>query len=395
MATATLPQSPLRSGAPAQGPRSIARRKPHVCFVAPYAWPVLSRDPSIQVVGGAEVQQCVLARLLAGNGYRVSMVSLDYGQPSPVLVDGVSVHKSFREDAGIPVLRFLHPRLTTMWRVLREVDADVYYQRSSAMWTGVIAEFCRRHRKRSIYAGASDRDFEIGQEQIVLGRDRWLYRRGVAQVDRVIAQNAFQRESCRRHHQRNAVVIPSCYVPPAHAERATLGNDRVLWVGTIHGYKRPEILLEIAERLPHRKFVMIGGPSIGGERLKAGYFEAIRSRAARLPNVEFTGFLPLAAVEPWFDRARLLVLTSVYEGMPNVFLQAWSRGVPTVSTVDVGAPVSTVFTDAAQGAAKVEALLSHNALWSQASSDSLAYFQRNHSASEVLARYARLLEELA
>ena len=386
-----------QSGVPAQGRRNTVaavRRKPHICFVAPYAWPVFSRDPNIQVVGGAEVQQCVLARLLADNGYRVSMISFDYGQPSPVLVDGVTVYKSFRESAGIPVLRFLHPRLTTMWRVLREVDADVYYQRSSAMWTGVIAEFCRRHGKRSIYAGASDRDFEIGQEQIVLGRDKWLYRRGVARVDRVIAQNAFQRESCRRNHKRNAIVVPSCYVPPAHAERATLGNDRVLWVGTIHGYKRPEMFLDIAERLPQRKFVMIGGPSVGGERLKAGYYEELRNRAARLPNVEFTGFLPLAGVEPWFDRARLLVLTSVYEGMPNVFLQAWARGVPTVSTVDVGAPVNTIFSDAAQGAAKVEALLSNNGLWSQVSADSLAHFERNHSSGEVLARYARLLEEL-
>jgi glycosyltransferase involved in cell wall biosynthesis len=353
---------------------------------------VLSRDPNIQVVGGAEVQQCILARLLADNGYRVSMISFDYGQPSPALVDGVSVYKSFRENAGIPVLRFLHPRLTTMWRALREVDADVYYQRSSAMWTGVIAEFCRRYRKRAIYAGASDRDFDIGQEQIGLARDRWLYRRGLARVDRIVAQNPYQLESCRRNHRRDAVLIPSCYQLPKDAKPGS--GDRVLWVGTIHGYKRPEIFLELAERLPQRRFVMIGGPSIGGERLKPGYYEAIRDRAARLPNLEFTGFLPLAEVEPWFDRARLLVNTSVYEGMPNVFLQAWARGVPTVATVDVGAPVNTVFAAAAQGAAKVEALLSNTALWNQASCDSLAYFERNHSSAEVLARYSRLLEEL-
>jgi glycosyltransferase involved in cell wall biosynthesis len=393
MPVATLRQVPV-AARDAAAPATAPGRKPHVCFVAPYAWPVLSRDPNIQVVGGAEVQQCILARLLAANGYRVSMICFDYGQPSPTLVDGVTVYRSFKPDAGVPVLRFVHPRLTTMWRVLREVDADVYYQRSSAMWTGIIAEFCRRNGKRSIYAGASDRDFEIGQEQIVHARDRWLYRRGLALVDRIVAQNPYQIESCRRNHQRQAVLIPSCYEPPAQSRPASAANDRILWVGTIHGYKRPELFLDIAERLPGRRFVMIGGPSVGGERLKAGYFEAIRDRAATLPNVEFTGFLPLAQVEPWFDRARVLVNTSVYEGMPNVFLQAWARGVPTVATVDVGAPVNTVFSEAEQGAAKVEALLADVELWSRASADSLAYFQRNHSSAEVLARYARLVEEL-
>jgi glycosyltransferase involved in cell wall biosynthesis len=389
-----MPRATLRQVAVEvpQPPKADARRKPHICFVAPYAWPVLSRDPNIQVVGGAEVQQCILARLLAANGYRVSMICFDYGQPSPTLIDGVTVYKSFRPDAGVPVLRFVHPRLTTMWRVLREVDADVYYQRSSAMWAGVIAEFCKRHGKRSIYAGASDRDFEIGQEQIVHARDKWLYRRGLAQVDRIVAQNPYQIDSCRRNHRRQAVLIPSCYVPPENANPGQ--GDRVLWVGTIHGYKRPEMFLDIAARLPERKFVMIGGPSVGCERLKPGYFEDIRDRAAKMPNVEFTGLLPLAQVEPWFDQARVLVSTSVYEGMPNVFLQAWARGVPTVATVDVGAAVNTVFADAEEGAKKVEALLSDAALWKHASDDSLAYFQRNHSSTEVLARYSRLIEEL-
>ena len=391
MPAATLRQVAVGAQKP-PAPVDTARRKAHICFVAPYAWPVLSRDPNIQVVGGAEVQQCILARLLAANGYRVSMISFDYGQPSPTLVDGVTVYRSFRPDAGVPVLRFVHPRLTTMWRVLREVDADVYYQRSSAMWTGIIAEFCRRNGKRAIYAGASDRDFELGQEQIVHARDKWLYRRGLARVDRIVAQNPYQIESCRRNHQRQAVLIPSCYELPEDAKPGR--GERILWVGTIHGYKRPEIFLDIAERLPERRFVMVGGPSVGGERLKPGYFEAIRDRALKMPNVEFTGFLPLAQVEPWFDRARVLVNTSVYEGMPNVFLQAWARGVPTVATVDVGAPVNTVFSDAQQGAAKVEALFADPDLWKRASEDSLAYFQRNHSSQEVLARYSRLIEEL-
>ena len=366
-----------------------ATARPHVCFVAPYCWPVLSQDPKLKMVGGAEVQQCILARLLVRDGYRVSMICCDYGQPDRAEVDGITVHKVFAPDAGLPVLRFLHPRLTLMWRALREVDADVYYQRSSAMWTGVIAAFARRHGRASIYAGASDRDFARGQEQIKYARDRWIYRRGLATVDAIVAQNRAQVESCREHYARDAVLIPSCYEIPKK-----ISNEKkqlVLWVGTIHDQKRPELFLEMARQLPQRRFVMVGGPSPKGERFQAGYYESIREQAAKLPNVEFTGFLPLREVEPWFDRARVLVNTSLYEGMPNVFLQAWARGVPVVCTVDVGVPMNRVFSEVAEGARQVEALLRNEAEWSEASSRARQYFRATHSPEQVLRQYADLI----
>jgi glycosyltransferase involved in cell wall biosynthesis len=365
----------------------------HVCFVAPYAWPVLSRDPAIKVVGGAEVQQAILARLLARSGYRVSMICCDYGQPDRAVVDGVTVHKTWAPDEGLPVLRFLHPRLSRMWRAMREADADVYYQRSSAVWTGVVAAFCRWHGKASIYAGASDRDFVVGEEQIKFARDRWIYRRGLASVDAIVAQNHVQVETCRKFHGREAVLIQSCYELPG--DSSARDKNLVLWVGTIHDQKRPELLLDIAARLPQRRFVMVGGPSPKGERFRPGYYEGIRDRAAALPNVEFTGFLPLAEVEPWFDRARVLVCTSVFEGMPNVFLQAWARGVPIVSSVDVGVPVNRVFGDVDQAAQQVEALFVDHRLWADASAGSLEYFRRTHAPEQVLRQYGELIGRIA
>src|SRR5260221_11044995 len=188
--------------------------KQHVCFVAPYAWPVLSQDPRLKIVGGAEVQQCILARLLVRAGYRVSMICCDYGQLARAEVDGVTVHKAFAPEAGLPVLRFVHPRLTLMWRALREGDADVYYQRSSAVWTGVVAAFARQHGRGSIYAGASDRHFVRGEEQIKFARDRWIYRRGLATVDAIVAQNKAQLETCRRHYGPEAGLVQSCYELP-------------------------------------------------------------------------------------------------------------------------------------------------------------------------------------
>jgi glycosyltransferase involved in cell wall biosynthesis len=313
------------------------------------------------------------------------------------------------------VLRFFHPRLSSVWRALREVDADVYYQRSAGMLTAVVAEFCRRHGKLSIYAGASDMDFIPGRQQIRLARDRWLFERGLSRVDRVVVQNATQLESCRANYGREATLIPSCYELPEVArpgrvdEVARPGRvdaasrargDAVLWVGTVHDYKRPEMLLELARRLPHRRFVMIGGSAAPGERLLPGYFELIRDEAAKLPNVEMVGFLPLAEVEPWFDRGRVLVNTSIYEGMPNTFLQAWARGIPTVATVDVGArvngkPVYPTFLEIEEAAAEIERLFADDLHWARASARCLDYFNREHSSDEVLRRYSRLFDQPA
>lgn len=374
---------------PARAQAHAAPGRWHVCFVAPYAWPAFSGERSIPVVGGAEVQQAVLARLFAAHGYRVSMICQDFGQPDGVRIDGVTVRKVFGRSEGLPVLRFVHPRLTKMWRVLTEVDADIYYYRSASMWVGILDAFCTHRRKRLVYAGASDRDFEPGVGgQIRYARDRWLYRRGVARAHALVAQNAAQVESARRHYRREAVQVPSCYHLPASARPAK--RDRVLWAATLRPTKRPELFLELARRLPAWRFVMIGGPPSDDEKL----FERIAAQGKALPNLELTGFLPLADVEGWFDHARVLVNTSLYEGMPNTFLQAWARGVPTLSTVDVAAPVNRVVTGIDAMTAELERLLTHPDAWHEASVRSREYFTRMHSSAEVMARYARLFDQV-
>ena len=358
----------------------------HVCFVAPNLWLVFSGQTEIAFAGGAELQQAMLARLLAGAGWRVSIITQDFGQPDGIEIDGVVVRKVFAARDGVPVLRFAHPRLTRMWRALREVDADIYYYRSAAMWVGVLAEFCRRRGKRLVYAGASDPDFrpDIGG-QIRYARDRWLFRRGVARADALVAQNQAQVSAARLHYGREAIYIPSCYMPPPSAGGSAQG-DRVLWVGTLRATKRPEMFLELARRLPAWRFTLIGAPAPEDPAL----FDRIAAQAKLVPNLEFTGFLPLPEAEKWFDRARLLVSTSLYEGMPNTFLQAWARGVPTLATVDVGAPANIAVDGADALARELERLLRDPRAWREASARCRDHFARTHSPREVLARYLGL-----
>lgn len=377
-------------------PASGSAARPHICFVAPSTWPVISGDTTIPLIGGAEVQQGVIAPALAARGYKVSMVCLDFGQPDRAEVQGITVHKLYRPDEGIRVVRFVHPRLTTLWRVLREVDADIYYQRSAAATTGFMAAFCRRYGKRSIYAGACDHDFLPGRQDIQYARDRWLFDYGVRHADRVFVQNPTQRDLLRAHYGREGVLIPNCYANKSGARADPAGY--VLWVATVRAQKRPEVLLEMARRLPQYRFVIVGGAD--PDRAGQEYARGIREAAVQLANVEYRGFMPFAEADRVFDGARVVVSTSPYEGFPNVFLQGWARGAPTVAFVDTGsrdpdgrAPYDIV-ADLDQASARVERLMRDDAAWRQASNRVLAHFERHHSVEAAMARYEAQIAEL-
>jgi len=288
------------------------------------------------------------------------------------------------------VLRYVHPRLTSLWRALTRADADVYYQRTAAAYTGILAAFCRRHGRRSVYSGASDVDFIPGREDIRFARDRLIFRWGLRHVDRIIAQNPAQQASLKQNYGRESVLIPSCYVPPAgaHADRA----GYVLWVATIRPSKRPEMLLEIARRMPNQRFVVVGGPDPAPKEVR--YYEAIREAARALPNIDLAGFVPYADADRYFDGARVVLNTSLYEGFPNTFLQAWARGIPTVAFVDTGSrrdgqPVYEIVKDIPEATWKLERLMRDDILWREASQRSAAHFRDHHSLDAVIGMYER------
>ncbi len=297
---------------------------PHICFLAPNAYPILANDAGVDFAGGAELQQVLIARYLVALGYRVSMICLDFGQDELVEIDGIVVHRAFRPGAGVPVLRFLWPRLTSIWSCLKRVNADIYYQRAASMLTGVVAVFAKRNAKKSIFAVAGD-------PMIPFKRDQWLYEYGIKHVDRVVVQNAEQQRAVRDSVKRASILIPNIYQAGSH-RKAPSGNN-VLWVGTIRQIKRPDLYLDLAQALPEYRFTMVGGE----DGMDSSLYEAIKARSETLDNVNFVGFVPYAEIGRYFDEAMLFVNTSDSEGFPNTFLQSWARGVPTISFIDSGA----------------------------------------------------------
>jgi glycosyltransferase involved in cell wall biosynthesis len=301
-----------------------------ICFVGLDNYPVLNPAYGGEYFGGESVQQTLLARAFRASGHDVSMVVKDHGQPQADAVDGITVYKSYQEQAGVPVLRFLHPRLTSIVQALRMADADVYYQSCAGMLTGVTAWFCRRHGRRLVFRVAHDTDCIPGQHLINLWRDVKLYEYGLRRADFIAAQGEHQQRLLEEHYQLSSHVINMAVEPPAQAPVPGHGDIDVLWVNNLRDFKRPDLVVELARLVPEVNITMIGGAVPGNDALYA----RIKEQAASLPNLDFLGAVPYAEVNGYFDRSRIFINTSDSEGFPNSFLQAWIRAVPVVSFFD-------------------------------------------------------------
>jgi len=299
----------------------------NICLVGLHNLSALVPQYKHHTVGGEPVQQSLLARALASRGHQVSMVVADYGQADGLQCDGIRTFKAYRPAAGVPVLRFIHPRWTGLWSALRRADADLYYTSCAGMEVGLIALFCRSFGRRLVFRCASDTDCDKSRLLIKYARDRWLYAYGLRRADAILVQSVSQAQVLARSYGLTGRVAGMLVEHPLPNPRRDID---VLWVSNIRQLKRPDRILDLAKQLPQVKFHMVGGALPDEPAL---YQEVKRAAAARR-NVTFHGALSYWDTNDLYGRARLLVNTSDVEGFPNSYLQAWIRGVPVLTLID-------------------------------------------------------------
>ncbi len=177
-------------------------------------------------------------------------------------------------------------------------------------------------------------------------------------------------------------------------------EDVILYVGTLIKRKGVEYLLaampEVLESFPNYRLVVIGeGPE--AEPLKQS------ARAMGLgERIGFVGFRPPDQVRAWMQRARVLVLPSVEEGMGVVLLEALACGTPVIGsrvggiqeviTPDVGVLVPPSDTPALAEA--ICDILCDEAAWSAVSRRARERAVRHYDWDIIADRFITLYESV-
>jgi glycosyltransferase involved in cell wall biosynthesis len=376
---------PARPGATGEGGLRIA-------IVAHFAYRALAGGATGHI-GGVENQTSMMARWLAARGHTVTLIVWDEGQQDGIVVEGVHVLKVCRQDAGARVLRFFHPRWTSLVAALARADADVYYQNCGEYVTGQVALWCRRHRRAFVYSAASDADCNAELPLMPERRVRALYRTGVRLADAIVVQTPAQQRMMRDGFARDATVIPMPCATPRSTGVVARDPALVLWVGRICRVKRPDRLLEIARACPELQFLIVGPHDED-----ASYKEEIEAAAAGVPNVRLHGPANRAELDDLYQRALCLCCTSDHEGFPNTFLEAWSHGLPVVSSWDPASIIADnglglIGRTADELAASLAALRNEAGRWDTLSAAARAYFDENHAIERAMPRFERIFSQ--
>lgn len=286
-------------------------------------------------IGGAERQVQLLAEALRGAGWQTVYIS---ERPKD---------KPRRESiADLEVLALPQRKKRSAWRnfaalksAIAQSAADLVYQRMRHPYTGMTARAARSLGKPFVWAAASLADTiqkeDLRQashapallDKLLHPLNRYLEDWGILKADAIILQTAEQKQLLEKNYRRTGAVIPNHISISPNISVQRRQPPEILWLSNIKPFKRPELFTELAQRCADldAKFVM------AGMCLDVSVLQRIQQAQHRLNNFAYIGPLEPMASEQRIAAATLLVNTSLFEGFPNAFQQAWIHGVPTLS----------------------------------------------------------------
>jgi len=215
-------------------------------------------------------------------------------------------------------------------------------------------------------------------------------------ADAIIVQNEYQEKMLKKNFGKDGFLIKMPFPLTEQGMPEKANPPIVLWVGAMAEVKQPELFVKLAEAIPEARFKMKGGHFGGNQEL----YNRTKESSKRISNFEYVGTIPLNKDNEYFSRASILVNTSMFEGFPHAFIQAWMHYVPVVS---LNADPDELLCKKGLGfhsktfnqlVEDVKTLLKNEDLRKQMGENSRQYVENEHNITNIIREYIKVFENV-
>lgn len=266
--------------------------------------------------GGVSRIYRVVRWLEKNSSYNIKCIVGNYGQPK-IQKSGQVILVKCRIGNYLNIFQ-----IYSMLRELRPELIVEFYPSARLFLLGLLNLF---HGQRIVYFTGSDIDVDGRYRSLTNPLFYRLYVWGLRRVNRIICQTEKQASLLYDTYGLHGQVVLSPYLKIAPL--IVREREFFLWVGRSSAYKRPDLFLELAAKIPQEKFVMICNPGQHG----CDMYRGVSRRSERMSNVVFIPSVSPEKMAVYYAGAKFLVNTSDFEGFPNTFVEAGMQETPIVS----------------------------------------------------------------
>lgn len=340
--------------------------------------------------GGAEYQAFLIAESLDKKKFDVFFVMFGHIEKVIHTQDGYKVYSikthNFLYKYGHPFFLYYFK----IKKILSNEKPDLIYRRMGYAIPGLLALIKKKIKFQVIWACAHMQElekFKVQNLRYFLNLfDNFLRIYGIKKADVILVQTNEQKNLLYRNFQRGSLLFPNLHPVPTEAINKKENPIQIVWIANYKKWKQPDIFIRLADHFQdysNVKFIMIG--RLNQSKLSL----SVRNQIKKLNNLELKGELPIKEVNTILAESHIFINTSLSEGFPNTFIQAWMRKVPVISlNVD---PDNMIKDNGIGFHSKTETqlikdtktLIKNKTLWAEMSESAQEFSLKNFSAKNL------------
>lgn len=296
-----------------------------------FEMPALLKDKS-EISGGAAVQWKSWIKGFLDCGHEFGLLTFKGAQNYINKKFSFEIIETYDPNYGIKKLRLFYYQIPTLYKKIKDSKPDYIIQAAATNHTFMLMIVSKLTRIPFIHRIASDVHVDDRISSLVKSNwDIFLYRLGQKYSSIIFTQNTYQSNKLKKLYPNKKIfVLHNPFELQSRKSEILPRSERkyISWVGNFRKIKNLPALAEVAKRLPEINFKIAGAEHKNLDEETIYILSELKS----LKNVEFIGYLNRSEMKPFLGKSIAILNTSINEGFSNTFLEAWSLGIPVITT---------------------------------------------------------------